>query len=59
MGRSGRSAAQLGHSVRVALEHYRRAKLADKKRAVALAGLGAPPKEKKVASLDEARRRSS
>ena len=52
------AAAQLGHSVRVALEHYRRAKLADKKRAVALAGLGAPPEEAKVASLDQ-RRRSS
>ncbi len=45
--------------MRVALEHYRKAKLTDKKRAVALAGLGSPPGEKKVASLDERRLRSS
>ena len=42
------AAAQLGHSVQIALEHYRRANLDDKKRAVALAGLGAPPEEANV-----------
>ena len=52
------AAAQLGHSVQIALEHYRRVNLDDKQRAVALAGLGAPPEEQKVVSLDE-RRRSS
>jgi hypothetical protein len=46
------AAAQLGHSVKVALKHYRKAKMADKKRAVALAGLGAPPEEAVVVSLD-------
>ena len=53
------AAAQLGHSVQIALEHYRRANLDDKKRAVALAGLGAPPEEAKVVSLDEKRRKTS
>ena len=52
------AAKQLGHSVRVALEHYRRASLEDMGRAVELAGLGAQPGECKVVSLDE-RRRSS
>ena len=52
------AAAQLGHSVKVALQHYRKAQMADKKRAVALAGLGAPPEKAKVVSLDEARRKS-
>jgi len=35
-----------------------REKLADKKRAVALAGLGAPPEEAKVVSLEERRKKS-
>jgi len=50
------AAAQLGHSVKVALQHYRRAKLKDQRRAVALAGLGAPPEEAVVVSLDEQRK---
>jgi integrase len=52
------AAAQLGHSVKVALQHYRKAKVADKKRAVALAGLGAPPEQAKVVSLDAQRKKS-
>ncbi len=53
------AAAQLGHSVQVALEHYRRVGMAEKKRAVALAGLGAPPEKAKVVSLDERREKKS
>ena len=53
------AAAQLGHSVQIALEHYRRVGMGDKKRAVALAGLGAPPEEAVVVSLDERREKKS
>ncbi len=52
------AAAQLGHSVQTALEHYRRVHPDDKARAVALAGLGAPPEEATVVSLDERRAKS-
>ena len=52
------AAAQLGHSVQTALVHYRRVGMGDKKRAVALAGLGAPPEEAVVVSLDERRAKS-
>ena len=50
---------QLGNSPQIQMENYRRVTPADKKRAVALAGLGAPPEEAKVVSLDEARRGKS
>ncbi len=50
------AAAQLGHSVRVMLEKYSAVQIEDKRRAVALAGLGSRPKEKtdeaKVIRLD-------
>ena len=52
-------AAQLGNSPQIQMENYRRVTPADKKRAVALAGLGAPPEEAVVVSLDEARRGKS
>jgi integrase len=53
------AAAQLGHSVKTAMKKYRKAKLKDKKRAVALAGLGAPPEQAKVRSLEAQRKKLS
>ena len=52
------AAKLLGHSPKTALKHYRKPSIMDLRRAVALAGLGAPPEEAKVVSLDEQRKRS-
>lgn len=47
----GTAAAVLGHSPTVALAHYRRATEADKRKAMALAGLGSRPRTSKVVEL--------